>query len=213
VTDFGRRTGAHKTTHQDGGVDEISIAGLSGQAADDQPAAAHALGGTKHTGATLAQLNAKVSDATLDDSGDTRTPTAHEASHRDGGADELVATGLVGRINLVYRGDPDIEDFTVGDFITDETWRDLSLALLVPAGAIAALIRIQVNDNDVDSKFLLRAKGNQYALNASGLRTQVSTVWIDADVIVFCDTNRVIQYFGDNRDFVGINLVIKGWFI
>ena len=41
------------------------------------PPTAHALGGAEHTADTLANLNAKVSDATLDDSGDPRPPTAH----------------------------------------------------------------------------------------------------------------------------------------
>lgn len=51
--------------------------------ADDSPltwevlspaAGAHALGGASHTADTLANLNAKISDATLDDSGGSRPP-------------------------------------------------------------------------------------------------------------------------------------------
>lgn len=37
----------------------------------------HDLGGAKHIADTLANLNSKVSDATLDDSGDSRAPTQH----------------------------------------------------------------------------------------------------------------------------------------
>jgi subtilisin-like proprotein convertase family protein len=40
----------------------------------------HGLGGSTHSSSTLAQLNVKVSDATLDDSSDSRTPTAHDLS-------------------------------------------------------------------------------------------------------------------------------------
>lgn len=109
MTDFGRPAGAaagpHKTTHQNGGTDEISIAGLSGQAADDQPVDAHALAGTKHSSATLAQLNAKVSDAALDDSGDPRTPSGHKVSHQDGGSDEISVAGLVGATPRAVLGD------------------------------------------------------------------------------------------------------------
>lgn len=48
----------------------------------DNPPQAHTLGGTGHSADTLANLNAKVSDATLIDTGDSRlsdarTPTAH----------------------------------------------------------------------------------------------------------------------------------------
>ncbi len=43
---------------------------------------------------TLAELNATITDATLDDSGDPRTPTAHATSHEDGGSDEITVEGL-----------------------------------------------------------------------------------------------------------------------
>ena len=51
---------------------------------------AHLLG--SHTTDTLANLNAKVTDATLDDSSAARTPTAHAASHTDGTDDIQSAT-------------------------------------------------------------------------------------------------------------------------
>jgi len=56
----------------------------------------HSLGGADHDADTLANLNAKVSDATLDDSGDARTPTSHAIDHEDGGSDEISVAGLSG---------------------------------------------------------------------------------------------------------------------
>ena len=41
------------------------------------PPEAHALGGAEHNADTLANLNSKISDATLDDAGSARTPTEH----------------------------------------------------------------------------------------------------------------------------------------
>lgn len=92
----GGAPGTHAISHQDGGSDEINVAGLSGVLADDQPPQAHALGGTKHTADTLANLNSKVSDATLDDSSDSRDPNAHASTHQNGGSDELNVGGLNG---------------------------------------------------------------------------------------------------------------------
>ena len=63
----------HAETHENGGADEIDVGGLSGELADDQPPKAHDLAGSKHNQCTLAELNAKISDATLDDDGDERT--------------------------------------------------------------------------------------------------------------------------------------------
>ena len=45
---------------------------------------------------TLAELNAAVTDATLDDASDPRTPTAHAATHENGGGDEINVAGLSG---------------------------------------------------------------------------------------------------------------------
>lgn len=64
----------------------------------------HALGGAKHTAATLAQLNAKVSDANMDDSSVARTPLLHHGNHEDGGLDEIDCTGLVGAGGIATYG-------------------------------------------------------------------------------------------------------------
>lgn len=59
---------------------------------------AHAIGGDKHTSDTLANLNSKISDATLDNSSDTRDPNAHKTSHENGGGDEISVAGLSGEL-------------------------------------------------------------------------------------------------------------------
>lgn len=73
---------AHKTSHQDGGTDEINVGALSGVLADPQ----HPIIGSGGTEAVAGN------DARLTDS---RTPLAHKASHQNGGSDE-VATALPG---------------------------------------------------------------------------------------------------------------------
>jgi hypothetical protein len=67
----------HSARHELGGADVLNVGGLSGELADKQKVKQHALGGADHTAATLSELNALVSDATLDDIGATRTPASH----------------------------------------------------------------------------------------------------------------------------------------
>jgi hypothetical protein len=74
----------------------LDVSGLSGVLADAQAPVDHALGGTFHTADTLANLNALVSDATLDSTTDPRDPTLHGSTHQSGGTDELNVTGLSG---------------------------------------------------------------------------------------------------------------------
>ena len=84
--------GLHGPTHESGGADEISVAGLfgllatpqtpaahatthaetTGQTADDHHPHVHDRAGADHNSATLAELSAKVSDDTLIGTGDPR---------------------------------------------------------------------------------------------------------------------------------------------
>jgi len=80
----------HSLRHENGGADEISVAGLSGVLADDQNpvdhAPAHEDGGSDEIDVT--DLSGLLADS--------QTPLAHEASHRSGGADELSHSNLAG---------------------------------------------------------------------------------------------------------------------
>ena len=92
----------HASSHQSGGSDEINVSNLSGALADAQTPAVHSLGGSEHSADTLANLNAKISDATLDGSGSTRPPTTHGADHVSTGSDAIpdaVAAGASGLLS------------------------------------------------------------------------------------------------------------------
>lgn len=101
MVQFGRQPAplVHSSRHEDTGDDEISVDGLSGALEDAQPLSAHDLAGSDHNADTLADLNLKVSDATLDDSSATRTPSAHEATHESGGADPVDISSLAGTLD------------------------------------------------------------------------------------------------------------------
>ena len=92
---------SHSERHESNGDDELSVEGLSGDLADEQDAKPHDIGGATHTADTLANLNSKVSDATLDDTDDPREPEAHAATH-EGGSDSLNVFDLTG--DLVGEG-------------------------------------------------------------------------------------------------------------
>ena len=72
---------AHKTTHQDGGTDEISVEGLAGEL-------------------TAAQ---KSSWAKVADKPTTFTPEAHKTTHQDGGTDEISVEGLAGELTAAQK--------------------------------------------------------------------------------------------------------------
>jgi len=97
---------AHKTTHQDGGSDEISVLGLSGLLADGQTPLAHK---TSHqdTGTDeisveglAGELTAEQKSAWSKVSGKPTTfpPEAHADHHQDTGTDEISVAGLSGTL-------------------------------------------------------------------------------------------------------------------
>ena len=68
--------------------------------------AAHTIGGATHTADTLANLNTKVSDATLIDTADSRlsdsrTPTSHATTHVTGGSDVIANAIAAGNAGLM----------------------------------------------------------------------------------------------------------------
>jgi hypothetical protein len=82
---------AHKTTHQDGGGDEINVGGLAGLLADAQTPLAHNIS-HQHGGSDEISLSGLAGLAA-----DSQTPLAHKASHQYGGADEISLSGLAGQ--------------------------------------------------------------------------------------------------------------------
>jgi len=103
---------AHASSHQYGGTDEISIAGLSGKTADDQDPTAHAVshGAAGNDVISIAGLQGKALDAqdpvghhTSHEIGGSDEITGlgaapHKTTHEDGGADEISVAGLAGEL-------------------------------------------------------------------------------------------------------------------
>lgn len=77
----------HSTLHENGGADEISVAGLSGTLADAQTPAAHK---TSHENGGADKISVAGLSGAL---ADAQTPAAHKASHESGGGDVISSLG------------------------------------------------------------------------------------------------------------------------
>ena len=108
------------------------------------------------------------------------------------------------------RGDPASNDFGVGDLTLDGTWNDLDLSSIVSAGATAVALRVQVSDETLSS-IIFRRNGNSNTGNNSACYNQVASISIFYDIIVPCDTDRIIEYYGDANVWAVLNIVVKGW--
>ena len=135
---------------------------------------------------------------------DVYVEAAYSAGIRVGGT----ATG-----GYVNRGDPAAADFDVGDLTTNGTAQDLDLSSIVPAGAKAVYIRLVLMDDAAGSYIQFRKNGNSNWQSAPSIRTQVSGVTMDGQLIVPCDSSRVVEYRATNTTFTTINIIVSGWFI
>ena len=114
-------------------------------------------------------------------------------------------------VHFVDRGDTANLDFTVTDFTTDDTWNDLDVSSIVPAGAVAIVFNVLIADGVASSQFAFRKNGNINERNRGRVYTQVPNVNIVSDLIIACDANRVVEYKGSNLTFTVINVIIRGW--
>ena len=89
----------------------------------------HSIAGSYHSTSTLAQLNNKISDATLDTSTATRPPSAHKTNHQNGGSDEISIAGLSGeaadpqppKTHAANHADGQSDELEVEDLATSST--------------------------------------------------------------------------------------------
>lgn len=211
MTDMGRRAGpgdmkkedydtnedgvvdeviAHKASHQDGGSDEVSVAGLSGALADEQLS-------------SWAGVSGKPS---------AFTPSAHKASHQTGGSDELDLTGLLGAGGYIDRGDAQSWDWTLTDFSVENTWTDLDCASKVPAGASHIALRLLLTSDDLPARIDLRENGLSYEVTLSRCSVHVAAVQSCFFLVVACDADRKIEYKRNIASWTNLNVHILGWF-
>jgi hypothetical protein len=109
------------------------------------------------------------------------------------------------------RGDPSAFDFTQANLTTDGNWHDLDLSSIVPTGAKAVLLFVQVNDDDGNNYVAFRKNGNTNSINISGAKGITANQTNSFDLTVPCDSNRIIEYATVNTTYTTINIVVKGW--
>jgi len=116
-------------------------------------------------------------------------------------------------IKYVDRGDPAALDFTVGDFITDNTWRELDLFPIVGAGVKLVLLFIDVWDADTVFQYEFRQKGNANAFNIAKRKAIASGFGFYEDIEVLTDVNGKIEYRMSSGTYDTIDVLVRGWFV
>ena len=129
-------------------------------------------------------------------------PRLYEALQRE----MWVDVPLLGPVD---RGDPLLPDRVVGDFITDGTWRMWNLSAIVPSGATYILLRLSCY-SAAGAAIWFRKNGNENVSNADVVMPLEATAFT-ANVIVACDSNRIIEYLATNVVWTVLTVTVGGW--
>lgn len=174
----------------------------STQASTATTQATNAAASAAAAAASAAAINFTLdTDDTLAANSDTRVPS------------QQAIKAYVDGKGFVERSDPSAADFSQASMTTDNTYRNMDLSAIVPAGAEAVLLTVTISDDAAASELRFRKDGNTNSFADAFLNTQVTGIQIGADIIVPLPASRIIEYIGDNLTFTSIVVVVKGWWI
>lgn len=118
--------------------------------------------------------------------------------------------GAGGGQRFYDRGDPAGIDWTHADLTMDDTWRDLDLSSVVPAGASLVLFVVVLSDNDLGAIFGMRKNGCTNDYNRTSVRSTVVNQAIYCNMLVACDSARIIEYKA-TVSLTRLELTVAGW--
>lgn len=124
----------------------------------------------------------------------------------------FIREAMKGEIEMfVNRGDPASFDFTVANFTTDNTWRELNLSAIIPTTARAVLLELNPATSASGKEFIFRSYGNTNTINHTGVVTKITPGIQHKTCIVAVDANRKIEYKAVVATWNTLDLVVRGW--
>jgi len=116
-------------------------------------------------------------------------------------------------IKYVNRGDPTAYDFSVANFTTDNTWRDLDLSTIIGIGEKLVILRGVISCSDALSNIAFKKKGLINEHNRSRRYVPNINEPLDYDILVPCNSEGMVQYKGQNDTWTILNYIVLGWFV
>lgn len=122
------------------------------------------------------------------------------------------ATGASGIGNIVWRGEVTTPDKVQAGLTCNGIWYDWDLSAIIGAGSVAVLLIVECLHSSALKTIHFRKKGWTTGMNYVGIHNQTTNIWIDGNLWVPCDANRVIQYNGSGT-WTYINIYVQAWMI
>lgn len=112
---------------------------------------------------------------------------------------------------FLNRGDPAVDDFTESDFPAHQTWTDLDLSAVLPAGTQCILLRCRAWSTSNQRSLRFRTKGHSNSINISQCEAVESGLNYYYDIQVPTNGLQTIQYWCSLGGGAVVRLSVKGW--
>lgn len=130
---------------------------------------------------------------------------------------DIIIEAVIAAIGIppvfIDRGDPAAADYVTGDFIKDETWRELDLSAIVPEGAQAVTCFVLMKAVLTGKFFAVKKGGQVNGVNISQIMSIAAGVYNTADFTVAVDSNRKVEYYAKAGVYTVLNVTVKGWWL
>jgi len=118
---------------------------------------------------------------------------------------------------FIDRGDALDYDFGFGDFVADNTWRELDLSSVVPIEAANKMVMLYIHYKHTSATggmLKLREKGNNYERNIKVMRILVTNIThYRTSEMVMLDSDRKIEYCLGSNHLTHLSITVLGWMI
>jgi len=114
---------------------------------------------------------------------------------------------------LVIRPQYTSEDFTLPDFNNDNAWHDLDLSGIVPDKAYAVVVNLRLRAIGATESTRWRTKGSTTEIGAVKAGTPPVSSYRWHQLIIACNSDRVIQYRNSAGAWTAVDFNIYGWFL
>ena len=114
---------------------------------------------------------------------------------------------------LVIRPQYTTEDFTLPDFNNNNAWHDLDLSGIVPDKAYAVIVNLRLLAVSAAESTRWRRKGSTTEFGAVKAGTAPLADFRWHQLIIACDSNRVIQYRNIAGGWTTMDFNVYGWFL
>lgn len=126
--------------------------------------------------------------------------------------EKMEAAGFI-KNSYVDRGDHDVSDWVLSDFIVDGAEHDIDLSEHIPAKAKAANLHVVASTTVITDTFYLRPASHPATFGACTMRPQVASHTYCVRRAFGHDADGIYTYRFTGTGWLALKINVKGWWL